>query len=119
MITRQAQVPVQDFGSVRLTAVAGPANGAQHCIVLRGQVAVGADFPAHSHDREEVLYFLAGSAGYAIGAEPGTVEAGDVVLVPAGALHRFDARDDVDAIAVLPIDAKTFAPDGSLMEQRV
>ena len=62
-----------------------------------------------------MLLFLAGAGGYVIGEESGLVEAGDVVVVPPGALHAFEASEDIDAIAVLPAGAKTFAPDGSEM----
>ena len=88
-------------------------------IVLRGVVAVGAEFPTHSHDRQEVLVIVSGTASYTIGDEQGVVSGGDVVIVPAGALHSFEAIEDIDAIAVLPGRARTFAPDGSEIESRV
>lgn len=118
-IVRAADVPVQDFGGVKLVSLATAAIGATDATVLRGLVAVGAEFPTHSHDRQEVLVFVAGRAAYTIGDESGIVSAGDVVVVPAGALHTFEAIEDVDAIAVLPGGARTFAPDGSEIESRV
>jgi quercetin dioxygenase-like cupin family protein len=116
---RSSDVPRQEFGGVRLASLSGPANGAESSIVLRGLVATGAEFPAHSHDHREILVFLAGKAAYTIGDEAGTVETGDVIFIPAGAVHSFEAKEDIDAIAVLPAGAKTFAPDGTLIEQRV
>jgi hypothetical protein len=38
------------------------------------------------------------------------LSAGDVIAIPAGALHALEATDDLDAIAVLPAGYKTFAP---------
>ncbi len=118
VITRANDVPVQDFGGVKLYALANPAQGAQH-IVLRGLVAVGAEFPPHSHDHDEILVFNAGRAAYTIGEETGVVGAGDVVIVPAGSVHTFEALEDIDAVAILPAAALTFDPTGAVVEQRV
>lgn len=118
-LVRSSDVPTQEFGGVRLSSLAGAANGADTSIVLRGLVPTGAEFPAHSHDHQEVICFLAGKAAWTVGGETGTIAAGDVILIPAGAVHSFEAQEDIDAIAVLPAGAKTFAPDGTLMEQRV
>ena len=119
IVISHADVPVQSFGGVTLFSLANPALGADDAIVLRGVVAVGAEFPTHSHDRQEVLVIVSGTASYTIGDEQGVVSGGDVVIVPAGALHTFEAIEDIDAIAVLPGGARTFAPDGSEIESRV
>jgi quercetin dioxygenase-like cupin family protein len=119
IVTHEPALPTQAFGGVKLVSLANPALGATDAIVLRGLVSVGAEFPAHSHDRQEILIFLSGKASYTIGEEQGIVSAGDVVTVPARALHAFEALEDIDAIAVLPTGARTFAPDGTEMESRV
>lgn len=118
-IIRASDVPLQDFGGVKLYSLASPSQGSADHVVLRGQVAVGAEFPAHSHDRDEILVFIAGRAAYTIGGEAGVVSEGDVVVVPAGAVHSFEALEDIDAIAILPAGALTFDPSGALIEQRV
>jgi len=99
----------------RLYSLAGPDNGASENLLLRGTVSAGGTFPAHSHDHEEILYFIAGAGTYTIGDETGSVSAGDVILVPAHALHTFEATEDLDAIAAAPAGTKTFAPDGTEM----
>ena len=38
---------------------------------------------------DQVLYVIAGELDAEIGSESGTLHAGDVVIVPAGAPHRF------------------------------
>jgi quercetin dioxygenase-like cupin family protein len=44
--------------------------------------------PKHTHFGEEVIYVLEGTLEYQIeGNPPGTYKAGDVLLVPAGAIH--------------------------------
>jgi quercetin dioxygenase-like cupin family protein len=47
-----------------------------------------APFVEHTHPGEEVIYVLEGSLEYQVeGQPPTTVKAGDVLFVPAGAVH--------------------------------
>ena len=58
--------------------------------VLQARVdfAPGASFPAHRHPGEEIIYVLEGTLEYQVeGQPPVTLEAGDVLFVPAGAFH--------------------------------
>ena len=58
--------------------------------VLQARVdfAPGASFPAHRHPGEEIIYVLEGTLEYEVaGQPPVTLEAGDVLFVPAGAFH--------------------------------
>jgi quercetin dioxygenase-like cupin family protein len=96
--------------------LATPDEGARELVVARAGIRAGGTVPPHSHDREEVLVVVSGTGRYTIGAESGTVAAGDTVVVPAGALHVFEADEDMTAIAALPAGARMFAPDGSEIE---
>ncbi len=116
-IIRSSEIPSQENMGMRLFSIASPDTGASDVVVLRGVVTAGGTFPAHSHDREEILYFLTGAGTYTVGEDTGSISAGDVIIIPAGALHAFDATEDLDAIAVLPSGAKTFAPDGTEMNR--
>ena len=50
--------------------------------------APGASFPAHKHPGEEIIYVLEGVLEYQVGDQPPvTLEAGDVLFVPAGTFH--------------------------------
>ena len=52
------------------------------------EFAPGAAFPAHSHPGEELVYVTEGSLEYAVaGQPPVTLEAGDVLFIPARAIH--------------------------------
>ena len=52
------------------------------------EFAPGASFPAHSHPGEELVYVTEGSLEYAIaGKPPVTLGAGDVLFIPARAVH--------------------------------
>lgn len=58
--------------------------------VLQARVdfAPGASFPAHRHPGEEIIYVLSGTLEYGVeGQPPVTLEAGDVLFVPAGVFH--------------------------------
>lgn len=54
----------------------------------RVDFAPGASFPAHRHPGEEIIYVLTGTLEYGVeGQPPVTLEAGDVLFVPAGVFH--------------------------------
>jgi len=58
--------------------------------VLQARVdfAPGAQFPAHRHPGEEIIYVLEGTIEYRLAdGPPVTLEAGDVLFVPTGVFH--------------------------------
>jgi quercetin dioxygenase-like cupin family protein len=58
--------------------------------VVQARVDLGptAPFVKHTHPGEEIIYVLEGTPEYQIeGQPPTTVKAGDVLFVPAGAVH--------------------------------
>jgi quercetin dioxygenase-like cupin family protein len=114
-LTRSADIPAQVSPGFELRFVGTPDTGASECLLLRGIVSPGGIFPPHSHDREEVLYFLSGSGTYTIGDDSGSISAGDVVVIPAGALHSFEVTETLDALGALHAGTKTFAADGTEM----
>ena len=57
-------------------------------IQVRVDIAPGVVFPRHSHPGEEIVYALEGSLEYEVeGKPPVTLEAGDVLFIPAEAIH--------------------------------
>jgi quercetin dioxygenase-like cupin family protein len=53
------------------------------------EFAPGAVAPAHSHPGEEIVYVVRGSLEYRVeGRPPVILKAGDVLLIPAEAVHR-------------------------------
>jgi quercetin dioxygenase-like cupin family protein len=109
-ITLASDIPAQDRAGAHVQFVATPENGASECVLLRGLVSPGAGFAAHSHDHEEIFYCLSGSCTYEIAGKGGSLSAGDVVVIPAGAIHAIHASEELDAVAVFPAGYKTFAP---------
>jgi quercetin dioxygenase-like cupin family protein len=60
----------------------------QEVLQARVDFAPGASFPAHRHPGEEIIYVLSGTLEYGVeGQPPVTLEAGDVLFVPAGVFH--------------------------------
>jgi quercetin dioxygenase-like cupin family protein len=57
-------------------------------IQVRVDLAPGAVFPRHRHPGEEAVYVIEGVLEYRVDGDPHvTLRAGDVLFVPAGAVH--------------------------------
>jgi quercetin dioxygenase-like cupin family protein len=57
-------------------------------IQVRVDFAPGAAFGKHSHPGEEIVYVIQGRLEYEVaGAPPETLGAGEVLFIPAGAVH--------------------------------
>ena len=57
-------------------------------IQARVEFDPGVSFPKHRHPGEEIIYVLEGSLEYQVeGKPPVTLKAGDVLFIPAGAVH--------------------------------
>ena len=67
---------------------------------------------AHSHDAyEETIYGLEGVLTLTIEGTQTDVGPGDVLLIPRGAVHRFDNTHDVDAKALAIVSPGILGPD--------
>lgn len=57
-------------------------------IQVRVELDPGVTFGRHRHPGEEIIYVLEGSWEYQVeGKPPDTLEAGDVLFIPAGTIH--------------------------------
>jgi quercetin dioxygenase-like cupin family protein len=57
-------------------------------IQVRVDLAPGVVAPRHSHPGEEIIYVIEGSLEYRVdGRPPVTLKAGEVLFIPAGAIH--------------------------------
>jgi quercetin dioxygenase-like cupin family protein len=57
-------------------------------VQVRVDLALGVVAPRHSHPGEEIIYVIVGSLEYHLdGRPPVTLKAGEVLFVPAGAIH--------------------------------
>ena len=58
-------------------------------VQVRVDFAPGASAPRHSHHGEEIVYGIEGVMEYRIdGKPPATLKAGEVLFIPAGAIHE-------------------------------
>ena len=57
-------------------------------VQVRVELAPGVAFPPHSHPGEEIIYVIEGIWEYQVEGKPSvTVKAGEVLFIPAGAIH--------------------------------
>jgi quercetin dioxygenase-like cupin family protein len=60
----------------------------REAVQVRVDLAPGAAFGNHTHPGEEIIYVLEGALEYQVdGKPPVTLKAGDVLFIPAGAVH--------------------------------
>jgi quercetin dioxygenase-like cupin family protein len=81
--------------------------------VFEFDVQAGANLPAaHSHDGyEETIYGLEGVLTWTIEGVPVDVGTGEALVIPRGAVHRFDNTGDVDATALAIVTPGILGPD--------
>jgi len=80
--------------------------------VFEFDVPAGAKVPAgHSHDGyEETVYGLEGVLTWTIDGVPTDVGPGEALLIPRGAVHRFDNTHGVDASALAVVTPGILEP---------
>jgi quercetin dioxygenase-like cupin family protein len=60
----------------------------REAVQVRVDLAPGSAFGRHTHPGEEIIYVLTGAIEYDVeGKPPVTLKAGDVLFIPAGAVH--------------------------------
>ena len=70
----------------------------REAVQVRVDLAPRVAFGRHSHPGEEIIYVLAGTIEYDIdGKPPATLKTGDVLFIPAGAIHAAKNVGDVAA----------------------
>ena len=75
-------------------------KGSQGIALVRGRMAPGGLLPPHTHDVEEALTVLEGTALSQIGDEEFTLGPGDAVLLPANVTHILTNNGDEDLVFV-------------------
>lgn len=81
--------------------------------IFEFEVPAGARIAAsHSHDGfEETIYGLEGVLTWTVDDAPTDVGPGEALMIPRGAVHRFDNNGDVDAKALAIATPGVFGPD--------
>ncbi len=76
----------------------------------------GAATPPHQHDHEEVIVVMTGNGRARIGTDERTFQAGDTLILPAGAVHQLFADTAVESITVMPLGSVITTPTGEVMD---
>jgi len=89
LIAGNAVTPTQQPGSKRTPLQQhDPSAPGRVVIQVRVDFDPGYVAPRHTHPGEEIIYVIEGSLEYQIEGQPtATVKPGDVLFVPAGAIH--------------------------------
>lgn len=108
-----------DLGGARFTSLATPSRGTTETSVWQVEIAPHSPPTPHSVTREEVFVVLAGTASVELDGVPGTAQAGDAIVVPAGVPFSLsnDGGEDLRMLCCLPVggqarmgDAEPFTP---------
>jgi quercetin dioxygenase-like cupin family protein len=102
-----------DVGGITIRFVVEGEESAGQVAVFEFRVPAGAKVPAaHSHDAyDETIYGLEGTLTWTLEGTPTEVGAGEALVIPRGAVHRFDNGGDVDARALAVVTPGTLGPD--------
>jgi len=81
--------------------------------IFEFEVPAGAKVPAaHSHDGyEETIYGLEGVLTWTVDGVPTDVGPGEALLIPRGAVHRFDNNGDADASMLAVVTPGILGPE--------
>ena len=81
--------------------------------IFEFEVPAGAKVPAaHSHDGyEETIYGLEGVVTWTVDGVPTDLGPGEALLIPRGAVHRFDNNGDVDATMLAVVTPGILGPE--------
>ena len=75
--------------------------GAGGQAVVQTYLKKGARVPQHAHSGAQWIYVLQGALDVSVAGQPAiTVREGEVLYVPAAALHQAEARDDTFVLDV-------------------
>ena len=93
--TAQAQQPGVKRTDLQRYDLSAPGR---EVVQVRVDIDPGVSFPNHRHPGEEIVYVIEGMLEYRVeGKPPVTLKAGDVLFVPAGAIHSAKNVGSVNA----------------------
>ncbi|GAA1428581.1 cupin domain-containing protein [Streptomyces thermospinosisporus] len=83
-VVRPADTVTHELHGVRFVSCAAPRTGSRELCAWRGEIPAGAEGPAHTVSREEILYLLDGELRVTLDGRTEHITAGDTVIVGAG-----------------------------------
>jgi quercetin dioxygenase-like cupin family protein len=116
-VIRSTETRKADLPELAVEALATPGLGAAEHVVMWSKAKTGYHVLPHTHDHEEVVVVLGGSATASLDSNETTVGKGDVVVIPAGTVSEFVALDDdYETITIKPAGTRYFDPAGGEIE---
>ncbi len=113
-IDETPMTPVQMEGveGASMAIMVGRTDGAPNFALRQFRVAANGHTPHHSHDYEHEVYVVAGSGTAHLSGEDRPIRAGDVLYVPADAVHQFraDRGDELRFLCVVPVERNCGGP---------
>jgi quercetin dioxygenase-like cupin family protein len=105
---------VHELHGTTFASYAAPSRGSTELCAWRVEVPAATEGVPHTVTREEVLCVTSGSARVTLGGEKREVGAGDVIVVPPGALFGLGTGEEgVTAWVTTSIGLQATLPDGS------
>ena len=107
--------PTHELGGTRFTSLATPSRGVTDTAVWKVEILPGTPATPHTLTREEVFVVLEGKASVRIAGNDGRAEAGDAIVVPAGAeLELANAgAEPLRLLCCLPVGGQARLANGS------
>jgi len=115
ILIRQSEIPTFETpGGNSTRAIVPSGRGATEVRVIQQRQQPGGQNPLHYHDRQEVLVVQSGQVIVTIDGEQARLAAGDVVIVPAGAVHQVanSGSEAAEWLLVVPHGLRFFRPTG-------
>jgi quercetin dioxygenase-like cupin family protein len=102
-------------GGHRTSGLATPSRGASQVSLIRQVQQPGGQGPLHTHDREELILLERGSISVAGTETTAELQAGDLLVIPAGAAHQIRNTGSVPAewLLVAPAGIRYYGVDGA------
>jgi len=88
--------PVDAAEGLSKAVLVGEDHGAENLAIRRFTLAPGAEVPKHTNEIEHEQYVLAGEYVVGIDGEEHTVQGGDALHIPAGAVHWYRNERDLE-----------------------
>jgi quercetin dioxygenase-like cupin family protein len=104
-ISKDAVETVEIEPNVFVRIMVDQSKGSQGIALVRGRMAPGGFLPPHTHDVEEALTVLEGTALSEIGDQTYDLGPGDAVLLPAHIPHKLTNNGEDDLIFVTAFNA--------------
>jgi len=107
-VVKAADAPIFDAHGATITGAASPSRGSTQTSLWRVNLGPGSEVPGHILDHEEIFHALGGTLLATVDGERQTVQAGDTLIVPPGAVLQIAVPADTrfEAIVAMPVGAK-------------